>query len=83
MMDAEVAVIREEQHLKRLRQQIEHMLADDSLDYRQIVKELDYSCKYSNPEKLAVVRILCDTRKTGLYDKKKVQKVISHMLSME
>jgi hypothetical protein len=54
------------------------MLSDKSLDYRQIVKELDYSCKYSIPETLAVVRILCDIRKTGLYDKKKLQKVLNH-----
>ena len=54
------------------------MLANESLDYRQIVKELDYDCKYSSPDKLAVVRIICDIRKTGLYDKKKLQKIINH-----
>jgi hypothetical protein len=54
------------------------MLADKSLDYRQIVREFDYNCKYSSPERLEIVRILYDIKKTGLGDKKKLQKVINH-----
>jgi hypothetical protein len=77
MLDAEISAIREEQRLRRLRQYVEQMLANESLDYRQITKTLDYNC-YSSPDRLAVVRVLCDIRKVGLHDKKKVQKVMNH-----
>jgi len=52
-------------------------------DYRQIVRELDHICKYSSPEKLGIVRILYDIKKTGLFvgDKKKLQKVINIALN--
>jgi hypothetical protein len=76
-MDTEAEALQEKQRFKRLRQEIEQMLQDTTLDYRQITKTLDYNC-YSTPDKLAVVRVLCDVRKTGLHDKKKLQKVINH-----
>ena len=59
-----------------LEKQIQSMLL--SADYQTIVKELDYKCKYSTQEKLEIVQILYNIRKTGLYDKKKLQKVINH-----
>jgi len=63
MQDSETLAIREKERLKELGQQIQNMLADKSLDYRQIVRELDYHCKYSSPERLEIVRILCDIQK--------------------
>jgi hypothetical protein len=57
MQDSETLAIREKERLKKLGQQIQNMLADKSLDYRQIVRELDYDCKYSSPERLEIVRI--------------------------
>lgn len=38
------------------------MLANESLDYRQITKELDYNYCYSSTDRLAIVRVLCDIR---------------------
>ena len=69
MLDAELAAIREDQRARYLRREIEQMLDNES-DYRQIAKTLDYNC-YSSPDRLAVVRVLCDIRKSGLYDKKR------------
>ena len=77
MLDTEISAIREEQRLRGLRQEIEQMLLDKKSDYRQITKTLDYNL-YSSPDRLAVVRVLCDIRKSGLYDQKKVQKVLNH-----
>ena len=76
LMDTELAAIQERQRLKMLEKQIQDMLL--SADHQTIVKELDYSCKYSSQEKLEIVRILYNIRKTGLYDKKKLQRVIDH-----
>jgi hypothetical protein len=64
MMDTEAEAVRNRERLKRLQQQIEQMLLDESTtttDYRQIAKTLDYNC-YSSTDRLAVVRILCDIR---------------------
>ena len=77
-MDSYDEAIKEEEHLRRLEQQIIDMLTDKSLDYRQIVKELNHGCQYSSPDKLAVVRILHDIRKTGLTDMKKLKRVLNY-----
>jgi hypothetical protein len=61
-MASETAAIQEKQRLKRLEEQIQDMLLS-TIDYRQIVRELDHECKYSSREKLEVVRL---------------QKVLSH-----
>jgi hypothetical protein len=45
LIDTEVAAIREKEELKRLEQQVEDMLL--SLDYKQLIKELDYNCYLS------------------------------------
>jgi hypothetical protein len=78
MMDTEAEAVRDRARFKRLRLEIEQMLTSES-DYRQITKTLDYNC-YSSSERLAVVRVLCDIRKSELpeNDKKKVQKVLNH-----
>ena len=78
MMDTEAAAIRDKERFKRLEEQIIDMLVDKSLDYRHIVRELDCNYKYSSPEKLEIVRILYDIKKTGLGNKKKLQKLINH-----
>jgi hypothetical protein len=76
-MDTELAATQERQRLKMLEKQIEDMLLSN--DYQTLVKELDYRCKYSTQEKLEMIWILHNIRKTGLYDKKKLlQKVINH-----
>jgi hypothetical protein len=51
------------------------MLSDKTVDYRQLVKELDYSSKYSTVE---VVRILNSIRKAGLTDMKKLKRVLNY-----
>jgi hypothetical protein len=45
LIDTEVAAIREKEELKRLEQQVEDMLL--SLDYKQLIKELEYNCYLS------------------------------------
>jgi hypothetical protein len=75
-MDTEAEARYDARRFVTLRQEIERMLDNES-DYRQIAKTLDYNC-YSSPDRLAVVRVLCDIRKSGLYDKKRLQKVINH-----
>jgi hypothetical protein len=53
-----------------------------NIDYKQLVKELDYECEYSSQTKVEIVGILCKikTNRYGLYDnnKKKLQKLINH-----
>ena len=50
-----------------------------NIDYKQLVKELDYECQYSSQTKAEIVRILCEikTNRYGLYDNKKLQKLIN------
>jgi hypothetical protein len=81
-MDTEAATIRDKERFKMLEQKIQDMLLSN-IDYRQIVRELDYSCKYSTQTTTEVVRILHKIRKTGLFigdndKKKKLQKVMNH-----
>ena len=45
MQDSDTIALMEKQHLQRLEQRINDMLIDKSLDYRQIVKELDNECQ--------------------------------------
>jgi hypothetical protein len=67
-----------EQHLKRLEQQNEDMLTN--IDHKQLVKELDYECQYSSQTKVEIVGVLYRIKHNhyGLYDKKKLQKLINH-----
>lgn len=50
------------------------------MDYKQIVRELNYKCRYSTQATVDVVQILYKIKKTGLYEneKKKLQKVMNH-----
>jgi hypothetical protein len=75
-LDTEFAAIRDRERFKRLGQQVQDMLV--SVDHKQLVKELDYKYEYSTQEKLEIVRILYKIRRSSLYDKKKLQKVINH-----
>ena len=78
-MHAELEAIKQKERLKELEQQIQAMLLSSSaVDYRTVVKELDSGCKYSSQEKLEVVRILYKIKESGLYDKKKLQRLINH-----
>jgi hypothetical protein len=73
-LNTEFAAIRVKECLKRLEQQIEDMLL--SLDYKQLVKELDYDCKYSSQIRIEVVRIFCNIRsKEKQKDNKRLQKL--------
>jgi hypothetical protein len=40
-LDTELAAIQEREHFKRLEQQIQDMMVDRTVDYRQLCKELD------------------------------------------
>ena len=73
-MDTEFASLREKERLKRLEKQIEAYLL--SLDYKQLVKEIDYECT-SGPDKMELVQILCNIR-LRQPDNKKLKKLISH-----
>jgi hypothetical protein len=78
-MDTELEAIRDKKRFRVLRQHIEQMLLDNTIDYRQITKTLDYNL-YSTPDRLDIVRVLLNIKKTGLHDndKKKLQKIINH-----
>ena len=75
-MDTEFEAIKQRERFKELEQRIQDML--QSANYRSIVKELDHSCKYSTQTTIEVIRILYNIKRTGLYDKKKLQKVMNH-----
>jgi hypothetical protein len=77
-MDTELEAIKQKERFKELEQQIQAMLLSSAVDYRTVVKELDSRCKYSSQDKLEVVRVLYKIKESGLYDKKKLQKVINH-----
>ena len=51
-----------------------------NIDYRQLVKELDYECQYSSQTKAEIVGVLCRIKHNsyGLYDKKKLREVTDH-----
>jgi hypothetical protein len=80
MLDSETLALREKQRLKRLEEQIQDMLLSPTTDHRYIIRELDYTCKYSSPDKLAVVGILYKIKNTGLAAaaNMKLQKVLSY-----
>jgi translation initiation factor 2 beta subunit (eIF-2beta)/eIF-5 len=63
-MDTEAATIRDKERFKMLEQKIQDMLLSN-IDYRQIVKVLDNECQHSNPDKIAVVEILCKIKDTN------------------
>ena len=66
-LDAEVEARRDRERFKLMERQIQNMLVSSAADYRHIIRELDYTCKYSTPEKIEVVKILYDIKKkTGL-----------------
>jgi hypothetical protein len=76
-MDTEVAASRHREYLKNLEGQIANMLVSSSVDYKQIVRELDYECKHSIRTTVDVIQLLYKIKQTGLYDKKKLQRVLS------
>lgn len=50
-----------------------------SLEYKQLVEELDYEVEHSSPDKIEVVNILLDIRKKQPFkDNKKLQRLINH-----
>jgi hypothetical protein len=76
MQDSETLAAREKERLKRLEEQIENMLPN--MDYKQLIKELDYNI-YSGLEKMDIVQILLriKAKQAKQDENKKLQKVIN------
>ena len=75
MTDSDLDAIKNKERVQMLEQQIEDMLI--SLDFWQLVKELDHECQYSSQTKVEIVQILCKIKERQP-DNKKLQKLISH-----
>lgn len=69
--------LRQKEHVKGLGQQIEDMLISQRLDYRQIIKELEYECVCSELGGVEIVGILRNIRLKQA-DNKMLQKLINH-----